>query len=288
MKLYIKGRVVKSHEVEVSAPRLVEWNEGFQQLDACLTVLTETVEATGSARPEWLNPSLAEAEALEKAAQEKAAQILAEAEESARTVLAQAEARAQEILVQAQEDLERLRQKVAESTRAEVHPVAQAEGYQAGFAQGEAEGKRLIEKANKFFQLAQRAIQEEFDKVDEDLLHLAFKIAERLVRSSLAVEPQRLVEIIRALMLLPQERLGWRMHVASEDVAWLESLPEGSLPPCPLVNDDLLSPGDCFLECQEGIFDARLEAQLDKLEHTMREEIENGGLESINSYSGTD
>ena len=281
MKSFIKGRVVKSYDVEVSTPRMVEWTEEFEQLDAYLTVLTEGVEVQNSAHPEWLDTSLLEA-------QEKAALILAEAEVGAQTVLAQAEARAQEVLAQAQVDLERLRREVVETAKAEAYPAAQAEGYRAGFEAGEAEGKRLSENVNKLFQLAQRAVQDEFTKVDENLLLLSLKIAERLVRSSLGVEPQRLVDIIRALTLLPQERLGWRLHVASEDAAWLEKLPEGRLPPCPWVMDESLSPGDCFLECQEGIFDARLEAQLDKLEHTLREELEHGGLEAINFDGGTD
>ena len=286
--MFIKGRVVKSYDVEVSTPRMVEWDEGFQTLGTCLTVLTDGNEVSSSAHPEWLNPSLSELEAQEKAAQEKAALILAEAEASAQTVLAKAEARAQKILAQGQADLEHLRQEVAATTRAEVYPLAQADGYRAGFEVGEEEGKRLSENANNLFRLAQRAVQEEFAKVDEDILRLAFKIAERLVRASLAVEPQKLVGIIRALTLLPQERVGWTLHVAADDAVWLEKLPEGSLPPCPWVIDESLSPGDCFLECQEGIFDARLEAQLDKLEHTLREELGNGSLESINSYSGAD
>ena len=136
--------------------------------------------------------------------------------------------------------------------------------------------------------MAQRAVQEEFAKVDEELLHLSIKVAERLVRASLAVQPQKLLEIIRALTLLPQERLGWRLHVSPDDAAWLEKLSEVSQPPCPWVSDESLSSGDCFLECQEGIFDARLEAQLDKLEHTLREELENGGLESLDPDRGTD
>ncbi|EGW36780.1 FliH/SctL family protein [Desulfosporosinus sp. OT] len=274
MKSFIKGRVVKNYDVEVSTPRMVEWTEGFQQLDAFLTVLTEEVEEQNPAHPEWLDTS-----AYEEEAQKKVAVILAEAEAGAQAVLAEAESRAQEIHAQAQADLERLRQEVVET--------AQAEGYRAGFAAGEAEGKRLSENVNKLFQLAQQAVQEEYAKVDEDLLQLALKIAERLVRSSMAIEPQRLVEIIRALTLLPQERLGWRLHVAVEDAGWLEKLPEGSLPPCPWVMDESLNQGDCFLECQEGVFDARLEAQLDKLEHILREELEHGGLESINSDSGT-
>ncbi len=274
MKSFTKGRVVKNYDVEISTPRMVEWNEGFQELGPCLTVLTveKEEEPQNSAHPSWLDTS-----ELEGAAERKAELILAEAE-----------ARAQEILAQAQTDLDRLRQEVRETTLAEVYPAAQAEGYQAGYEVGEAEGRRITESAQQLFQLAQRAVQEEYAKVDEDLLHLAIKIAERLVRASLAIEPQRLVGIIQTLALLPQERSDWRLHVSADDALWLEKLPAGTQPPCPWMIDESLNVGDCFLECREGIFDARLEAQLEKLELTLREELEHGGLESINSDSGTD
>lgn len=277
MKLSIKGRVVKSFDVEVSTPRMVECNEGFQQLGAFLTVLSVAEESRNPVDLPILTQPNPMTDSIEAEAKEKAALILAEAENIAQTILDEARA-----------DLDRLRQEVLEKAQAEVYPAAQVEGYQAGLQAGlqagEAEGKRLAEKANQLFQLAQRAVQEEYSKVDENLLHLAIKIAERIVRTSLAMEPQRLVAIIQALALLPQERLGWRLHVAPDDSHLLEE----NQSPCPWVIDESLNPGDCFLECQEGIFDARLEAQLDKLEHTLREELEHGDVEPIDSDGGPD
>lgn len=256
MRLSINGRVVKSYKVEVLTPRIVECKDCIKEVPPIPNNFSE------------VEPSVLEIEAKEKATM----------------ILAEAEASAQEIRVQAQVDLERLRQEVIQTAQAEVYPVAQANGYQAGLEVGEAEGKRLAHSANQLFQLAQRAVQEEYAKVDEALLTLAIKIAERLVRSSLAIDPQRLGAVIRVLSLLPQEREGWRLHVAPEDARWLKE----TKPPCPWVADESLSPGDCFLECQEGIFDARLEAQLDKLEHILREELEHGGVERIDSAGGTD
>ncbi|HZK54572.1 MAG TPA: FliH/SctL family protein [Desulfosporosinus sp.] len=262
MRLSINGRVVKNCDVEVSTPRMVECHEGFQQLGSFLTVLR-----VGEEQPtKRLNPS-------EIVAQENASRILEEAEIGARTLLEEARA-----------DSDRLRQEVVEKAQAEVYPAAQEAGYQAGFEVGEVEGKRLAEKAHQLFQLAQHAVQEEYAKVDETLLHLAIKIAERIVRSSLAVEPQRLMATIQALTLLPQERVGWRLHVAPADTACLE----GNQLTCPWIVDESLKPGDCFLECEEGIFDAQLEAQLDKLEHILREELEHGSVDAIDAYGGTD
>lgn len=277
MKLSIKGRVVKSFDVAVSTPRMVECSEGFQQLSDFLTVLSVGEESQNPLNSAILEQPETSTDPIEAEAKEKAAMILAEAENMAHTILEEARA-----------DLDRLRQEVVVRAQAEVYPAAQAEGYQAGLQAGlqagEAEGMRLAEKANELFQLAQRAVQEEYSKVEEDLLHLAIKIAERIVRSSLAMEPQRLVAIIQALTLLPQERFGWRLHVAPDDSRLLE----GNQPPYPWVIDESLNSGDCFLECQEGIFDARLEAQLDKLEHTLREELEHGNVEPIDSDGGPD
>ncbi|KGK90355.1 flagellar assembly protein FliH [Desulfosporosinus sp. HMP52] len=281
MRLSINGRVVKSWDVEVSTPRMVENHEGFQQLGSCLAVLTvgEEIESTEKPDlPNWRESSEMNEQVNQilEDAKEKAAQIISNAEAEAQKMLTQAEAHVQELLDQAQAGLEHLQQEVRESTRAEIYPIAQEEGYQEGIKAGEAEGKRLTENANQLLKLAQRAVQEEYAKVDRELLHLAVKIAERIVRSTLAVEPQRLVGIIQSLTLLPLEREGWRLHVSPDDARWLE----GNLP-CPWVVDESLNSGDCFLECQEGIFDGRLEAQLEKLEHSLREEIEHGGVESV-------
>jgi flagellar assembly protein FliH len=279
MKLFTKGCIVKSCNVAVSTPHVVKWKAEFLQADTTLTELTVDEEVQYSAEDDFLGASLLEAEA-----KEKASLILAQAEADAQEILAQAEADAQEIRVQAQTDLDRLRSEVIEAAKTEVYPAAQADGYQAGIQAGELEGSLLSQKANRLLQMAQHAVQEEYAKVDGDLLRLAIKIAERLVRSSLAIEPQRLMRIIQALVLLPQERQGWRLHVAPEDALWLE----GNQLPCPWVTDESLNPGDCYLDCQEGIFDARLEAQLEKLEHTLREELEHGSLEPIDSDGGRD
>lgn len=305
MKSSISERVVKSYNVEVSTPRMVECLVDFQKLSNCLTVLSfdeDSLDREGfelSDKKETGSQddldAKAQFEAELEGAREQAARIMAEAEANAQKLLAQAETAsqeilakaevdAQEVLARAQSELDRLRQEVLDNAQSEVYPAAKAEGYQEGKQAGETEGIRLTEHANRLFHLAQRAVQEEYAKVDQELLHLAIKIAERIVRSTLAIEPQRIVDIIQALTLLPIERQGWRLHVSSEDAQWLE---EKQLP-CPWVVDDTLSFGDCFLECQEGVFDGRLEAQLDKLEHTLREELEYGGVESINPDGESD
>lgn len=289
MRLSINGRVVKSYEVEVSSPRRVESFERFQQLGSYLTVLSRGEEEQILEKPEPAEvqeeakrpETQAETARVLQEAEERGAEIIAEAEAKAGEILAAAAAEVQELRIQAQMELEGLRQELKESVHAEIYPLARAEGYKAGRQAGEAEAKGQIETAQQLIRLAQRAVQEEYAKVDGDLLHLAVKIAQRILRAAIGVEPQRLAAIIQSLTLLPLEREGWRLHVAAEDA----QLVEGKLS-CSWVIDESLAAGDCFLECQEGIFDARLEAQLDKLEHYLREELEHGSVDSISGAGG--
>jgi flagellar assembly protein FliH len=133
--------------------------------------------------------------------------------------------------------------------------------------------------------MAQKALYEEYCRVDDSLLSLAMRVAKRLTGLSLELEPRKLLDIARTLVLLPKEREGWCLHIAPEDGDWLKALSAEDQLPCPWVVDETLAQGDCFLECQEGIFDARVEAQLEKMEMILREEIRNERLESTSPES---
>ena len=313
MQSFINMRVLRNY-VKISQPRVVENAEVLKTLYACpefpdikedekelVGVIADdagadAVETAGIAvaateAEAALEEKIAEQMALANAvaadikieakreAKKEADLVLAEAKEKAAMILAEAEAGAKEIRIQAKAESERRYAEIAEQAKTEIYPKAREEGYEAGRQAGEEDGKAAYQDVSQVLRLAQRAMQEEYAKVDETLLHLAVKIAERLVRCSLYIEPQLLRGIIHALTLLPQERQGWVLHVAPGDAVWLER--EQPPCPCPWVTDESLAAGDCYLECQEGFFDARLEAQLEKLEHALREELQHGTMDPV-------
>jgi flagellar assembly protein FliH len=277
--LSTKGCVVKSCDIEVFAPHLVKRKLEILQVQTPSRENDFDEQVQYPPQADLLEMSLLVAEA-----EEKAAVILAQAEEDARNIRTQAEADALTIRDQAQIELDRLRAEVIEAAQAEVYPKAKAEGYEAGMQEGKIEGDRLSQKANKLFRMAQKAVQDEYSKSEEELIHLVIKIAERIIKTTLAVDPQLLKGIIGGIVLLPEDRQGWRLHVSLEDSRWLEQ----DQIPCPLVIDEYLNPGDCYLDCPEGIYDARIEAQLDKFEHMLREELKHGSLEPVDSEGGGD
>lgn len=309
MKLSTRARVVKSSTVEVCIPRLVECQNGeFKFLGEHLSVVRDTSlslsleESTHSSKRDTNSHGndfeeqsaqrvvakkwATEEENLLNQAKAQAQEILTQAKETlaqAEVAVAQAHKEAQEVQAKARAEAEDFRAKLHE----EVSRKAYAEGHAQGFSQGLQEGKEQGEKeaiaikreADDLLQLAKRAVQEELEKVDEVLLRLALKVAERIVRVKNELHPEYLLSRIRALTLLPEQREGWWLHVAVKDAEWLLKLPPNERLKIPLVEDETLSPGDCFLECSEGIFDARLEAQLDRIEQLLGEELRYGRLE---------
>lgn len=297
MRLYTRTRVVKSSSVEVSTPRLVECQtEEFQFLSNHLSVVRDRDEELSlddevqrlDGEKQW-EPQITtkeEKEQLVKVRLEqeaKAKEILSEAEgirAQAKKVLQEAQEEAVKILDRARAEAEqtclKLREEVSQQAYQEGYAQGLEQGRQEGTAQGKAEAERLKAEAQDILKLAQRAAQEEWSKVDVTLLQLALKVAERILRVHILENPEQLISRIRALSLLPEEREGWKLHVSVADYQWLSPL-AGEIN-IPLIEDQTLNPGDCFLECTEGIFDARVEAQLERCEQLLREELRHDRL----------
>lgn len=298
MRLYTRARVVKSNSVEISAPCLVECQvEDFQFLGNHISVVRDRNEESTQeehlcrldGEEKWepqatsvneekeqlakakLDKEIEQAEEMRLEAEKLRAQaekVLQEAKEEAAKLLDKARAEAEEIC-------QRLREEVSQQAYQEGHTQGFAQGLQEGRTQGEAEVESLKEEAQNILKLAQRAAQEEWSKVDETLLQLSLKVAERILRGYILEHPEQLIQRIRALSLLPEEREGWKLHVSTADFQWLSQTEGINIP---ILEDQTLTAGDCFLECSEGIFDARVEAQLERCEQLLREELRHDRL----------
>lgn len=269
MSLFTKERVVKSYEVAVANPRLVErTTDGFASLSTGLTFLSSCSQDNQHQAKINLTP--------------EEVQEFQETREHAREILAEAELQAQEILRQAREEWDRTSEELTARLREAITAEAEAEGYQAGLVKASQEAEIIRREAHALLNLAQRALHQEYSETNESLLHLSIKIAERITRAAIEADPKRLLNILNELVLMPQERGEWRLHLSPSDLAWVSALPEMQQLACPLIGDETLRPGDSFLECEEGIFDARLTEQLDKLEQSLREELAHAEMAEVN------
>jgi len=259
MKSFIKSSLIKGTVVEIVSPRLLE-SPQFQKNDI----------------PQTDIPSFAESIPEEA---DRVKEIIARAEKEAENILAEAQKQAEEIIRRTTLENELIQDNLRETIRREKFSEAFEEGYAQGLAQAQAEAQTIIERAHTYLELAQTALADQYHKVDQELVMLSVKIAERLLHSALEVKPERILAIIRNLVLMPQDKTTIKIHLSAEDWEWYREIPDKDKPAYPVIVDESLRPGNTFLECAEGVFEADLESQLQKIEEMLREEFERGKLD---------
>jgi flagellar assembly protein FliH len=216
---------------------------------------------------------------------EEGMEILKIARKEAESIIQTARTQAEGIINAAKQTEESLRQETLTSVLEKDLPEALDQGRETGREEGRREFEDIIAKAQGFYEMMERALHDEYMKVDEDLLNLALKICDRILGTILRYDKEKLLSMIRSIILLPNERRNLKIHVSDADWEWLNHLKDKGLPPYPLIRDEGLKQGNVLVQSNEGIFDAQLENQLDKFREVLSEELINGQLESIGSKS---
>ncbi|MFO7975985.1 MAG: FliH/SctL family protein [Candidatus Hydrogenedentota bacterium] len=152
---------------------------------------------------------------------------------------------------------------------------AYAEGLRRGTEAGRAQFEEKVGKAAESLQRAAEAMQgarEEFlESLEPQVVALATKIAERILRRELSVEPERVRKTVRETLvhLEKSERIFLRLNPADMDA--LESQNVRLLDEfkgtenLEVVPDETVAPGGCVAETDHLEVDARIETQLQKI-----------------------
>lgn len=198
-----------------------------------------------------------------------------------------AQIQAEAILADARREAQAVLEKAVEEAQAELdqlRKVAREDGYNMGFAQGLAEGRRqaqeeLDEKAavqvqevQAFLQEAVRARDEILDESREGLKELALAIAEKVIRVSLRSSGGVLVRMVESATA-KRRRCEWvQVYIADCDAkASAETIPELTqalsrlserVRIIPMADDES---GTCIIEMPDEIIDASVSTQLDNL-----------------------
>lgn len=279
MKSFTSTSILKSTTVEIISPKLVKSPE-IQRLSYKQPV----IQGTALELP-VLNHSYPKGLAADTAGiaasldHEEVSALLRQAKAEADRIVNDAKKKAEMMLKEAEEERASLRKEFEDSVRKEVIPLAKAEGYNQGLAEAQKETQRLRNQAKNYLELARCALKDEYARVDKELVALCLKICECITHSTLTLQPTNLLNIIRNLALMPHEKQNMKIHISGEDWEWFRELPAEDLPPYQIIVDESLRAGDTFLECEEGIFDARINSQLEKIEQYLLEELGNGGLD---------
>ncbi len=102
-------------------------------------------------------------------------------------------------------------------------------------------------------------------------VHLAARMAERILRHELTHEPQAPLQLIRESLELASGSANITIHLSPDDCRHLsaasaeivESLKQ--LAPAKIIADATVTPGGCIVKTEFGEIDQRLESQLERL-----------------------
>jgi flagellar biosynthesis/type III secretory pathway protein FliH len=155
----------------------------------------------------------------------------------------------------------------------EAHAEAERIREQAR-AEGRAEGRAEIAA---MIARARRDIDRRVAAAELELRALAVRIAERILRRQLSLEPERVVDIARGALEDARSRHEMVLRVHPDDVSAIERDKPGllarlSVSAHVLVRaDDAIERGGCIVETDVGTVDARLATQLAALRKVLEE-----------------
>lgn len=157
-------------------------------------------------------------------------------------------------------------QRVREQARLEGHQAGyaagHAEGLEAGKAQAEAMGRAEAMLLARTLENLEQRIAELNQTVADDLLALSIEVARQIVRQTVAVKPEVLMEVIHeALEQLPLLHATIHLHPEDASLARLHAGDQLAHAGHRIHEDPKLERGDVVIEAGGSLLDASLEVR---------------------------
>lgn len=203
-------------------------------------------------------------------ARKEADEIIAEAQEEAALIIDKAKDKKQEIYNQAQEE-------------------AKENGYQQGFKEGQKSGEETIKEElevhidslHNILTNVEAEVEQELNRIPLKVTGLSIDIAEKIVQSSLELDPELILPIVKDCLNqvgIRHNRVEIRVCPKMIDlVSDITGDYKGKFE-LELIGDTSLEPGDCLVETEFGGKDATLDNKLKQLRKELVKEVANGEL----------
>lgn len=200
-------------------------------------------------------------------------------EQTAKRVLVRAQRQAEALLSEAQVEAEALRRQAAAEGKSDGHQQGYAQGLEAGRQSGHAqaleEHRRQFTEAFTALTAAATGIDDARRELEADALseviHLAVTIARRVTRRQAAIDPGVLADNLKDAMTLAVHCADPRIAVNPGQKATLEALlPQlqlqwPALRHVQMLEDPAVAPGGCRIYSRQGMVDADLDGQIDRI-----------------------
>ncbi len=161
---------------------------------------------------------------------------------------------------------------VAQAEAAQIRAQAHADGFEQGRADGLAAGAAQIADALSTLATAADELAalrvETADAVERDAVELAIQLAEKIVAGTLAVEPERVLDVVRGALRRLGDRRRVTVLVHPDDLDAVRSVSDGfaaelgGIEHCDVQAERRIASGGAIVRTEEGQIDASVETQL--------------------------
>lgn len=158
-------------------------------------------------------------------------------------------------------------QGLADGTRAGLK-AGHEEGYEAGFAEGHAAGRAAglneTEQLHSLLTACAQALESIEAEIGQSLIALATQIAQRVVHSTLAIAPEKILDTVRDIFRIDQDHQTLshlRVNPADLELIKTYLTDDPSLEKWQLISDPGIERGGCIAETALGDIDATLQTR---------------------------
>jgi len=221
-----------------------------------------------------------EAENIIKDAEKTASDEIKRKSDEAQVIKQQAEKEAEKIIAGANAKAVELQKEIRQTLDAELKDAREKglqEGLEKGFADGNAEVKRLIERTQTVLERAQDKRGEILSETEKEVIDLVLLISRKVIK--IISENQRNVIISNVVQALRKVRSKGNviirvnmadLNLATEHKQEFINQMEG-VKSIQVLEDTSVDPGGCIIETDFGEIDARISSQLAELESKILE-----------------
>jgi flagellar assembly protein FliH len=160
----------------------------------------------------------------------------------------------------------------AQAEAGAIRAAARAEGHADGLSAGLEEGRAQVAAALEALSVACAEVAAVRDAtaeaVEREAVVLAVQLAEKIVAGTLAVEPERVVDVVRGALRRLSERRRVTVLVHPDDLELVRAAAEGfagelgGIEHCEVQAERRLERGGAVVRTDEGQIDASIETQL--------------------------
>lgn len=164
-----------------------------------------------------------------------------------------------------------------------IRSAARAEGHADGLRAGLEEGRAQVAAALSALSEAAAGLGAARDAAAEtlerDAVELAVQLAEKIVAGTLAVEPERVLDVVRGALRRLAERRRVTVLVSPEDLELVRAAAEGfaselgGIEHCEVQAERRVSRGGAVVRTDEGQVDASVETQLARARELVAAEL---------------